>query len=69
MGEERKVYKVLVGKPNNRLLGRLRHNGRMGSEWISGRLVGRFWTGTVTGSCEYSNVPLGFDATDLVSYY
>jgi hypothetical protein len=40
MGEERKVYKVLVGKPNNRLLGRLRHNGRMGSEWISGRLVG-----------------------------
>jgi hypothetical protein len=39
-------------------------NGSQG-DW----LVGWFWIGTVTGSCEYSNVPLGSDATDLVSYY
>jgi hypothetical protein len=32
MGEERKVYKVLVGKPEGkRLLGRLRHGWENGS--------------------------------------
>jgi hypothetical protein len=37
MGEERKVYKVLVGKPQGkRPLGRPR---RMGSEWILERLA------------------------------
>jgi hypothetical protein len=36
MGEERKVYKVLVGKPEGkRPLGR----PRMGLEWILGRLA------------------------------
>jgi hypothetical protein len=38
MGEERKVYKVLVGKPSD-----LEGQGvdeRMGSEWILGRLAG-----------------------------
>jgi hypothetical protein len=41
MGEERKLYKVLVGKPEGkRPLGRQGVNGRMGSEWILGRLAG-----------------------------
>jgi hypothetical protein len=41
MGDERKVYKVLVGKPEGK-----NHSedqgvdGRMGSEWIVGRLAG-----------------------------
>jgi hypothetical protein len=43
MGEERKVYKVLVGKPEGkRPLGRPRRrweDGKMGSEWILGRLA------------------------------
>jgi hypothetical protein len=39
MGEERKVYKVLVGKPEGRRpLGRPRRRW-MGSEWILGRLA------------------------------
>jgi hypothetical protein len=40
MGEERNVYKVLVGKPEGkRPLGRPRVGGKMGSEWILGRLA------------------------------
>jgi hypothetical protein len=40
MGEERKLYKVLVGKPEGkRPLGRPNIDGRMGSEWILGRLA------------------------------
>jgi hypothetical protein len=40
MGEERKVYKVLVGKPEGkRPLGRPRRRWEMGSEWILGRLA------------------------------
>jgi hypothetical protein len=40
MGEERKVYKVLVGKPEgNRHLEDQGIDGRMGSEWILGRLA------------------------------
>jgi len=40
MGEERKVYKVLVGKSEGkRPLGRPRRRW-MGSEWILGRLAG-----------------------------
>jgi hypothetical protein len=44
MGEERKVYKVLVGKPEGK-----RHwedegaGGKMGSEWILGRLAWGMW--------------------------
>jgi hypothetical protein len=35
VGEERKVYKVLVGKPEGkRPLGRLRRRWEMGSKWI-----------------------------------
>jgi hypothetical protein len=46
MGEERKVYKVLVGKPEGkRPLGRPRRRWEMGSEWIFGRLVWGVWIG------------------------
>jgi hypothetical protein len=41
MGEERKVCKVLVGKPEGK--GHLKDqgvDGRMGSEWILERLAG-----------------------------
>jgi hypothetical protein len=46
MGEERKVYKVLVGKSEGKshwedqVVG-----GRMGSEWILGRLAWGVWIG------------------------
>jgi hypothetical protein len=44
-GEEKKVYKVLVGNPEgNRPLGRPRR-GKMGSEWILGRLGWGVWMG------------------------
>jgi hypothetical protein len=57
MGEERKVYKVLVGKPEGkRSLGRQGVGGKIGSEWILGRLACGVWigfdchrTGTVGG--------------------
>jgi hypothetical protein len=40
MGEERKVFMVLVGKPEGkRPLGRPRCRGGMGSEWILGKLA------------------------------
>jgi hypothetical protein len=46
MGEERGAYRVLVGKPKGkRPLGRPRCNGRMGSEWILGRLAAWRWIG------------------------
>jgi hypothetical protein len=48
MGEERKVYKVLVGKPEGK-----RHHledqgvgGKMGSEWILERLAWGVWIGS-----------------------
>jgi hypothetical protein len=45
MGEERKVFKVLVGKPKgDRPLGRPRHRWT-GTEWILGRLVWGVWIG------------------------
>jgi hypothetical protein len=41
MGEERNVYRVLMGKPEGkRPLGRPGVDGRMRSEWILGRLAG-----------------------------
>jgi hypothetical protein len=41
MGEERNVYRVLMGKPEGkRPLERQGVDGRMGSEWILGRLAG-----------------------------
>jgi hypothetical protein len=40
--EEVKVYRVLVGNPEGKnFLEDQGVNGRMGSEWILGRLVGR----------------------------
>jgi hypothetical protein len=66
MGEESKVYKVLVGKPEGkRPLGRLRRRWEDGSKWILERLagwcgvdsVGSGW-GPVAGSCRHDNVPL-----------
>jgi hypothetical protein len=46
MGEERKVYKVLAGKPEGkRPLGRPRQRW-MGSEWILGSLAGGVWIGS-----------------------
>jgi hypothetical protein len=46
MGEEKKLYKVLFGKPGGkRSLGRPRRKWEEGSEWILGRLAWRVWTG------------------------
>jgi hypothetical protein len=43
-GEE--CVQVLMGKPEGkRPLGRSRRSGRMGSEWILGRLAGGVWIG------------------------
>jgi hypothetical protein len=42
MGEEKKVYRILVGKPKGRRpFGRPRHRWKDESEWILGRLAGR----------------------------
>jgi hypothetical protein len=44
--EGRNVYRVLVGKPEGK--GHLKDqgvDGRMGLEWILGRLVGGLWSG------------------------
>jgi hypothetical protein len=38
MGEERNVYRVLIRKPEGKRPPRI--DGRMGSEWILGRLAG-----------------------------
>jgi hypothetical protein len=41
MGDERKVYKVLVGKPEGKNCSEDQGvDGKMGSEWIVGRLAG-----------------------------
>jgi hypothetical protein len=46
MREERKVYKVLVLKPEGkRPLGKPGVGGKMGSEWILGRLAWGVWIG------------------------
>jgi hypothetical protein len=46
MGEERNVYKVLVGKPEGKdHLEDQNVGGRMGSEWILGRLALGVWIG------------------------
>jgi hypothetical protein len=43
LGEERKVYKVLVGKPKGKTTWKTKD--QMGSEWILGRLAWGMWTG------------------------
>jgi hypothetical protein len=46
MEEERKVYRVLVGKPEGRdHLEDRGVDGRMGSKWTLGRLVAGVWSG------------------------
>jgi hypothetical protein len=46
MGEERKVYKVLVRKPEGKNhLEDQGVGGKMGSEWIFGRLAWGVWIG------------------------
>jgi hypothetical protein len=54
VGEERKVYKFLAGKPEGkRPLGRPRRRWGYGSEWILGRLAWGMWIGfnwLVTGT-------------------
>jgi hypothetical protein len=44
MGEERKVYKVLMGKPKGNLEDQ-GIGGKIGSEWILGRLAWGVWIG------------------------
>jgi hypothetical protein len=72
MGEERNMYKVLVGKrplgrPRRRLedgiIMDLRETGLMGVDWI--RLSGQ---GPVAGCCECGDEPSRSCATELVSY-
>jgi hypothetical protein len=75
MGQERKVYKVLVGKPEGRNhLEDQGVGGKMGSEWILGRLAwgcGLDSTGSgqgpVAGCGECGDEPSGSGATELVS--
>jgi hypothetical protein len=75
MGEERKVYNILVGKPEGkRPLGRPRRRWKMGSEWILGGLAcecGLDCTGSgqgpVAGCCECGDVPSGSCSTEVVS--
>jgi hypothetical protein len=48
MGEGRNVYRVLVGKPKGKShLRDLGVDGRMGSKWTLGRLVGGVWSGFI----------------------
>jgi hypothetical protein len=43
IGQGRKVYRVLIGKQEEKSpLGRQGRDGRMGSEWIVGRLAGGY---------------------------
>jgi hypothetical protein len=70
MGEERKVYKVLVGKPEGK-----RPLGRPRRRWEDGirmdlREIGMGGCGldsTGTGCCECGDEPLGSCATELVN--
>jgi hypothetical protein len=80
-GEERKVYRILVGKPEgNRPLGRSRRrleDGiRMESEWIlrvglgggGGLDSASSGHGPVAGCCECCDEPSGSCATELLSF-
>jgi hypothetical protein len=75
MGEERKVYKVLVGKPEGkRPLGRPRHRWENEIRMDLGEtdLGGVDWIqlaqdGPVAGCCECGDEPSGSCATELVS--
>jgi hypothetical protein len=77
MGEERKVYKVLVGNPEGKIpLGRARRRWedgiRMDVREIGLGVCGVDSTGSgqgpVGGCCECGDEPSGSCATELVSY-
>ena len=65
MGERRGVYRVLVGKPEEkRPLGDPGIDGRIRIRWIFrkwnvGLWTGSSWQGQVAGTCECSNEPSG----------
>jgi hypothetical protein len=71
MGEGRKVFRVLVGKPEERdHLKDQGVDGRMGLEWILGRVAGECGMdspgsghGPVAGCCEHGDEPSLSDAT------
>jgi hypothetical protein len=67
MGEDRKMYKVLVGKPEGK-----RRLGRPRCRWENGIRMDLRETGSgqgpVVGSCEYGDEPSGSGATELISY-
>jgi hypothetical protein len=74
MGEERKVYKVLVGQPEGKSpLGRPRHrwdqNGSYG-DWLRGCGLDSTGSGQgpVEGCCECGDESSGSCATELVRY-
>jgi hypothetical protein len=72
---ERKVYRVLVGKPKGKtLLGRPRHRWECGIRMDLGEIGGGVWSGfswlrigLVAGSCKYGDEPSGSGTTQLVS--
>jgi hypothetical protein len=71
MGEKRKVYKVLVGKPEGkRPLGRRRHRWEDGIR-MNLKEIGLDSTGSgqgpLAGCCECGDEPSGSCATELVS--
>jgi hypothetical protein len=75
MGEERKVYKVLVGKPEGKKpLGRPRRRWEDGIRMDLGRLAWRCGLdstgsgqGPVAGCCECGDEPSGSCAMELVN--
>jgi hypothetical protein len=76
MGEERKVYMVLVGKPEGKkTLGRTRRRWKNGIKMDLRETgwgcrvdpVGSGW-GSVAGSCKYSDEPAGQSGTELVTF-
>jgi hypothetical protein len=73
MGEEKKLYKILVGKPEGKTWNT---KAQMGSEWIFGRLIAgcgedSFGSGygPVVGCCECGHDPSGSGTTEFVSNY
>jgi hypothetical protein len=47
MGKRRRVYRVLVGKPEGKSpLKDQGTDGKMGLEWTLGRLAGKVWSGS-----------------------
>jgi hypothetical protein len=74
MGEERRVYKVLVeNSEGKRPLERPRSRWEDWIKWSLGRFAGRVQSGfpwlrigTVTSCCEHSDEPFGVGATELV---